>query len=334
MSLYLYFYSLFFHCQKTLLDFNIFKSTGRLAGTPDWVKLALSKKEKLASTSSPNQRRILIISGSNGLFGISAEKISKATGIPTLNLSSHAGLGGEYVLNRSAPFIRAGDIILLPLEYPFYSSLGLSQDFKEHDLLARFLLSYDQKSFQSVAILSRLDFAFSNGFSLRNKKEYLRYFKGYLSQEDILERLQQDYLKGECYTSFSLNDYGDETCNIGKENAPVNPAIFVTAMPSSLIHIDPSGYIQKFVKFATDTGASIIPLYPVSTHTDDYQSPIYTQSAEKIKQFWEDQGIAFQDSLEDSLLPPKMMYNTNYHPKDEGREKRTKIIINLVKKQL
>ena len=67
---------------------------------------------------------------------------------------------------------------------------------------------------------------------------------------------------------------------------------------------------------------------------DNSQVGTISLSAQKIKNFWEDQGIEFQDSLTDSLLPPSLMYNTNYHPKDLGRQKRTKIIIALIRKQL
>jgi hypothetical protein len=319
---------------KTILDLNIFLSTGRMVSTQDWVDLIFSKKEKIALDAPLDRQRILIISGSNSLFGLSAKTISRETGLPTINLGSHAGLGGAYILERSEKLIRKGDIILLPLEYGFYSSSGISEDFKKGDILARFLISYDRGSLEKVSATSIANFFFSNAFSGDGKKEYMSYFHGNLDKKDILERLQKQKLTGGCYGGLTFNEYGDETCNIGYEDAPVNPVVIKTAMPREISEIDPGGYIQQFVKLATTKGAKIIPLYPVSTYTDDYQDLAFEKSAQKIKKYWADLGIDFQDSLTDSLLPPSLMFDGYYHPKDAGRGKRTKSVITQIENHL
>jgi hypothetical protein len=322
---------------KTVLDINILLSTGRMVSTQDWVDLILSRKEKMAVNSPLDPQRILIVSASNSLFSLSAKTISQKTGLRTINLGSYGGLGGAYILNRAAKLIRKGDIILLPLEYEFYSSSDISDDFKKDSSLARFMISYDRNSLKEISTTSILNFVFSNAFSGNGKKEYMSYFRGQLAKKDILERLQQQHLKGGCYSGYSLNEYGDETCNMGDADAPVNPEVIKDAtprMPRSMSKIDPGGYIQRFVQLATNKGAKIIPLYPVSTYTDDYQDLAFKKSAQKIKKYWEDLGIEFQDSLMDSLLPPNLMLNGNYHANDIGREKRTKIIINTIENYL
>lgn len=325
-----------FLLSRVLLDVNILLSTGRFVGTEDWINLAFSQKERRAANIPFNEKRILIIAGSNGLFGVSAKTISKKTGIETVNLSTHASLGGNYILNRAEKLIREGDILLLPLEYPFYSSPGISDNFRGGRVLAPFLISYDREALRSISVISLLNFILSNSFSLEDRREYFSYFQGRLSKEDISERLIQQSInpRDNCYSGLTLNEYGDETCNTGKENAPLNPAVLETAMPRAFSNIDPDGYIEKFVQSAKSQGAEIIPLYPVSTYTDDYQQVAYQQSAQNIKRFWEEQGVKFQDSLEDSLLPPNLMYNTSYHPKDTGRKIRTKSIIKIIKRQL
>jgi hypothetical protein len=320
---------------KTLLDLNIFLSTGRMVSTQDWVDLMFSQKEKMAlAASPPNRQRILIVSGSNGLFGLSAKTISQATGLKTINLGSHAGLGGAYILSRSEQLIRKGDIILLPLEYDFYSSSGIVDDLKRGDILARFITSYDKKFINKIPITSIASFFFSNAFSGNGKKEYMSYFRGQLDKKDVLARLQQQRSTGGCYSGFTFNDYGDETCNVGYENTPVNPDVIKTAMPRMIAEIDPGGYIQRFVQFAKHKGAKIVPLYPVSTVTDDYQNLAFEKSAKKIKNYWEDMGIEFHDSLTESLLPPNLMFDGNYHPKDAGRAQRTKKVIAQIENQL
>jgi hypothetical protein len=301
-----------------------------MVSTQDWANLILSQKEKMAVNSPLEPQRILIVSASNSLFGLSAKTISQKTGLRTINLGSYGGLGGAYILSRAAKLIRKGDIILLPLEYEFYASSDISGDFKKDSSLARFMISYDINSLKEISTVSLLNFFFGNAFSTNGKKEYMTYFRGHLAKKDILEILQQQHVNGGCYSGYTLNEYGDETCNIGYADAPVNPDVIKTAMPRSMPKIDPGGYIQRFVQLATNKGAKIIPLYPVSTYTDDYQDLAFEKSAQKIKKYWEDLGIEFQDSLTDSLLSPDLMFNGNYHAKDIGREKRTKNVINTI----
>jgi hypothetical protein len=322
-----------FPVSKILLDLHIFLATGRVVGTEDWVDIILTQKEGMALNVPPPEKRILIVSGSNGLFGISAATISQETGIKTINLSSHASLGGDYILSRAQKLIRSGDVILLPLEYPFYYSSGISDDFGKSALLGRFIVSYDRDYLSKVSPGSFFNLGLNNIFSARSRNEYFSYFRGHLSQADILTRLNHQKTSFGCYSGLTLNDYGDETCNMGKENLPVDPVVIQTAMFPGMTNPDPGGYIARFVQFAKGRGAKIIPLHPVSTYTDDYEKLPFKASAETIKKFWEQQGVEFQDSLMDALLPPNLMYNSNYHPRDAGRQKRTRSIINLLRKQ-
>lgn len=319
---------------KTLVDLKILLSTHRVVATQDWVALAIREKEEIASNTESDEKRILIVSGSNALFGISAKQISQETDIKTINLGLHGGLGGGYILSRVKRLIREGDIVVLPLEYGVYSSSGISDDFKNDPELARFLMSYDRSSLQKISPISLANRFFSNAFSSQGKKEYLKYFQGELSREDVLKRLKQQSVEGGCYSGLTLNKYGDETCNIVKEDSSANSKVVNTALFPAMTDIDPGGYIADFVQFATEKGVKIIPLYPVSTYTEDYQDPVYRQSLQSIKMFWESQGLEFQDTLESSLLPPELMYDTMYHPNDLGRQKRTQAVITLIQQQL
>jgi hypothetical protein len=322
-------------CLKTLLDVYILISTGRIIGTEDWVDLMYQKKEGIGFNTPPIKKRILIVSGSNGLFGISAKAISQKTGMAAINLGVHAGLGGEYILSRAAKIFRKGDVVLLPLEYPFYSSSGISDDFRTNwNMLGNFLISYDRSSLQNISVISLLNFALRNALVDPKSPEYRNFYRGHLSRKDILERLNKTHISGNCYSGLSFNEYGDETCNIGKENVPVNPSVLETAISPSMSEIDPGSYIKRFVKHATERGVKIIPLYPVSVYTDDYKNPAYLESAQKIKEFWEKLGFKFQDRITDSLLPPQLMYNSSYHPKDSGRQLRTKVVIEIINETL
>lgn len=319
---------------RILLDSIIILKTGRMVGTADWLDIMLKTKAKLVSQTEPTDKRILIVSGSNALLGISAKNITQATGVKTINLGSHAGLGGEYILNWAEKFIRKDDIILMPLEYDLYESAGMSDDFVRFDVLNRFLISYDKNSLQKISSLSLMKFSVANTLSGKNWREYIKYLSGSLTKDNIRKKSRQYAAEGQCYTALSFNEYGDETCNNNKAAMPFNPGTLETAIHPSISDIDPGGHIKRFVKVVTSRGARIIPLYPVATYTDDYHKPTFLASAINIKNFWLSQNIDFTDSLENALLPPILMYDTKYHPTESGRAKRTESIIALLKNSL
>jgi hypothetical protein len=319
---------------RILLDAIILLETDRIVGTADWLDVMLKTKAKLVSQTEPNSKRILIVSGSNALLGISAKSITQATGIKTINLGSHAGLGGEYILSWTEKFVRKDDIVLMPLEYDLYESAGMSDDFVRFDVLNRFLISYDRNSLQKISSLSLMKFSVANVLSGKNWQEYIKYLSGQLTKDNISKKSRRYAAEGKCYTALSFNEYGDETCNNNKAAMPLNPGTLETAIHPSMSDIDPGGHIKKFVKNVTSKGAKIIPLYPVATYTDDYQKPTFLASAANIKNFWLSQNIEFTDLLENALLPPVLMYDTKYHPTESGRVKRTESIIALLKNSL
>lgn len=95
-----------------------FWQIGRPVVAEWWLKNTLEKKELISD--STNTPRIVFISGSNSLFGISGDVIEKKTGMKVVNLALHAGLDIDflvYVLRRN---IKPGDIVIAPLEYQYY----------------------------------------------------------------------------------------------------------------------------------------------------------------------------------------------------------------------
>ncbi|GEM_PF-1809078 len=82
---------------------------------PDHYLLAsLYKEELLQNTSSP---KIIIIGGSNTVFNVDCREISRAIGLPVVNMGLHAGLGLHFMLNEVEPYLQAGDIVLIIPEY-------------------------------------------------------------------------------------------------------------------------------------------------------------------------------------------------------------------------
>src|SRR5262249_3559080 len=90
----------------------------------DWIRDLYAKKEAAAARIA--EPKIVIIGGSGVHFGYSGEAVTRATGIPTINLGVHAGLGGGYVLERAKKSLKSGDWAILALEPQLYDPEGAS----------------------------------------------------------------------------------------------------------------------------------------------------------------------------------------------------------------
>lgn len=66
--------------------------------------------------------KIMIVSGSNALFGIDSAYLEKTLQRPVQNLSVHAGLPLDSLFTYVAPIAKKGDIIILPLEWEYYQN--------------------------------------------------------------------------------------------------------------------------------------------------------------------------------------------------------------------
>ncbi len=107
----------------TLIFVQVVVVLGLRASPPAeyWVAQLISVKEALADAEPAP--RTLVLGGSSSLFGVSAEKIERATGRPTINMGLHAGLRLDKVLAIGRQVAKPGDLIILTLE-PGYLTCG------------------------------------------------------------------------------------------------------------------------------------------------------------------------------------------------------------------
>lgn len=79
-----------------------------------YVKVIADKEARLLATPAP---RLLLVGGSNLAFGIDSAALERAVGRPTINLAVTMEFGHEFILNQAAAHVRAGDSVVLSLEY-------------------------------------------------------------------------------------------------------------------------------------------------------------------------------------------------------------------------
>jgi hypothetical protein len=91
------------------------------------------RKLRAENLQSP---KIIIAAGSNGLFGINSRVLEQKTGLPVLNLSGHAELDLDYSFFQIRKFMGNEDIVVLPLEFEYYSRDGTITDWFSSNMMA------------------------------------------------------------------------------------------------------------------------------------------------------------------------------------------------------
>ncbi len=326
----------FFPIKNIWVNYRIIAIDGRSPRVRiDWVYHALNHKEKYAK--SINSRKIVLLSGSSGLFGLSAEQIEKETGIPTVNFAVNAGLTVDYLAWKLAPILKEGDIIIMAPEYNYYYKNKVQQI--STDIFTSYIISYDPKYLESLNLIyqalillrpvtSKVPDLDLINFASKYIQNDLDAITGKSGKEEVKKGLIKTFEAGKCYTGLSLNLNGDETCNIGNKNkAPFKDTINAEEY---IEEIDKTGEIKDFIQFAKEKKVTLIPIYPGIKYEPKYLTEKYHKFFAKIAQFWRDQKVIFTDKPEDSFIPGDEMLESRYHPTDQGRKTRTTKVIKLL----
>ena len=79
-------------------------------------------KRKAHTADAIDQPKLVVISGSGGLFGIRAGILGERLGMPAVNAGLHGALGAAYIAWFGASLAKPGDVALVAIEDPLYVS--------------------------------------------------------------------------------------------------------------------------------------------------------------------------------------------------------------------
>jgi len=269
-----------------------------------WAGECLITKNQIVKSLNP---KLIILSGSNGLFGFSAEKMTEKYNILTVNASIHAGLGLKYILHYGKAYFAKDRILILPLEYELYEE-------KEADFAQiSQVLEYDKDYFIKMNFINKV--LFTANIQLFSRISLLR---------DILNP-DRTAIGG--YNSKTLNKYGDETVNV--LSADSIKLSNLNSLGCKIYKLDDNMW-REIVNFANEAkfyGCQVVLTYP----------NIYDKcfNFEGNKSFFEnlknkaskDNIILIGDPLK-ATFPDKYLYDTIYHENNTGREVSTNRLYN------
>lgn len=170
-----------------------------------WIKNVYQKKIAIANSNLNEQKRIIIVSGSNSLFGINSDTITKITGVKTINIAIHAGMDLSFYRMMLEEVLKSGDIVIMPIEYDYYS-----KENKYTDWFIDNILSWGEMYFKWLPLQEKVDFM--------SHTDYRRVFNAALSGQqlnkvDSIDKVNKftgdktGNIRG--YTYLALNNDGD-----------------------------------------------------------------------------------------------------------------------------
>ncbi|RYF28942.1 MAG: hypothetical protein EOO23_07210 [Comamonadaceae bacterium] len=275
----------------------------------NWIAGIYVKKE--AAASSVQGPKMVIVGGSGSHFSYSARIVGEMTGLSVVNLATHAGLGGEYILHRARESLKAGDTAILALEEQ------LLFPGKPSSVLATFVLTNDPGYLMSAPIMDVPWLLF-----------------GY-APVDVLRQAAATSVPptSPLYHVETVTMLGDESINTPGNKLPYMLQIVRSLPAISLPAPDPSRppeYLVSFVAWAKAHNIRLIQAWPATTYRAVYMTAAYDGHFNRYEQTYERLGVEVLRNARDVLVPEEEMLDSLYHADSVGAARvSTKLALDL-----
>ena len=282
-----------------------------------WMAEAYAlKRARAADLSGP---KVVLLAGSNVLFGIDSGLLESAWGRPVVNFGVNAALGLDYILRSAEPYLNAGDLVLMPLEYPLYQGDGRPS--------AQLL---DHVVGQDLDYWRRLPLHERAGFIARLSAA--RLFAGLRRQPDPLAP------GAGIYGGNHLDVRGDYTHNDPERLTPEERTAVEAAHAAARVKIHAYGRddrpnapgwrrLRAFQRRLQARGVTLWLAPPTlmeqpSYRTDPREHRYYATLAERVRA----RGLSFFCDPHAFMYPPEDFFDTPYHLTATARTRHTRAL--------
>jgi len=287
------------------------------APTPNsrWCAEMLEKKRAAANAIAGP--KLLIVAGSSGLTGISAEEIHRATGFPTVNFSLHAALGPYYILRVARQNLRPGDTVLLAFEYDLYDYGDLLASSTD-DLFIDFILSRDPDYVRALPLRPYAKLALQTPGS-----RILRGLRSIFAKPKPVPASQ-------VFRSENISLLGDQL-GCTREARPPHFAdrIGASGALANGLPAEPAGFpaFRDFCAWARANHIRVLATFPNIAHVPEYDLPSAEKAPQKIRDFFKSMDVPVLGEARDAFLPKDEFFDTLYHPLHEAAIARTRRLL-------
>lgn len=282
------------------------------------------KHSRLEKLESP---KIVVVGGSNLAFGLDSPMIEEATGRRVVNMGMDGFLGLRFMLAEVEPSLQRSDLVVIALEYgAYYKDIdGVAENqfavIKANPTAAAYV-TWEQKRSMLLALprIARLKLA---RFVLVPARALRSLIKGsdYQSAGQVEEAIG---------SVDGFNEHGDLLAHLDVEQ-PGKP-FDGDNLREAPINLEALDMIEGFAKRAQERGVSVMISYtPIA---DTY----YERYRDELAVLHE--AITTRPGLQAPAPPSAFVYrealffDTVYHLRREGREARTKKLIEGIKTKI
>lgn len=271
----------------------------------------------LKETKSFN--RIIIDSGSNSTYGINSEMMEKEFNKVVINISDNAGVPLKHKLLRIKEFSKSGDIVIMPLEYPYYSYEGIPKSYFDKEFIFYFKI---------LPLFEKIKFIVQTPFD-SVMKLFLKYSLKVDNKNYFIEQFN-DGKRGDLEFIYRGK------LDVGTKNDTCENYIFSSNIKYNFsINQDFKKNIKLIKEIEKERKIKFIFTYPTIAGNNCYEgkySPNFNKLDNEIKKYLKKNNIDFIGNFEDSYFPEKYMNDTYYHVLPEARYLRTTRLIESIKK--
>jgi hypothetical protein len=265
------------------------------------------KKERLASITAP---KIVLLGGSNVAFGMDSKRIQDSLGMEVMNMGMVGGVGLNYMMLQSLPYLRQGDVLVLMPEYTnFYSAVYFG-----HLYLAAILFDVAPETLGDIGTdqwKSLLPFTAKYGASkITSLPIFIKAYRGAEPPTDLIH-------SKECFNVYGDND----------KHWNLEPRLVVTEPKNpnnkKLNDFSFQG-INEVIDIAKAKGIKVILLPP------SYQQSSFENQREVIsiiEKRLQSEGIPYFAPPERYRMADSLFFDTPYHLNKKGVDLRTTYVI-------
>ncbi len=285
---------------------------GATNGLSEDLHNVYSQKIKIAQ--SVNSKKLVILSGSNAYYGISAESLEENLSLPVVNLGIYGAGDLSHLLEWGKRALNKGDIVLFPLEYFYYVDDDLSPWY-----FVDYIVSRDVSYFKTLPIIKKLEYIY--GVSLT------RLLRG-------LGLLPASVGKGS-QANQMMNGNGDMVYN-KKENQSPRQLLALSSL-SAIDHIilDEDSKVWEllgdFHGWCKSNGILLLATFPAYMFFDEYKSSENRYFFQKVESFYSSRGIPVLGEAYEFMYDISMHYDGRHHLNDDGRKIRTEYLLTLLR---
>lgn len=291
-------------------------------------------KDYINQTTPKDKKRLIIMSASDGMFGIIGELIDKETQYFPINYSIFFGTGLdiEFRFDKLLHSLKDGDTLLLPLNYAFYSTKKNNQYFSYYQNM----ISWGNPNFLYSHPLLSLKTLFKSPPS-RLFSGFITHIKAKLQARNLIAKTLQRWNQNiQTFNQISINSldrYGELRYHQGTLLKQDTTEQYLSQ--NSEIEDYFLSHYKRLKSFCNQHNIKILFTYPPMLENVNFNlnNPKDLQKIKNLQSQLHQYGITLLGNPKDFQFPIQDFYDSPNHLNTQGAIKYTKELIKILQAQ-